>query len=52
VGAILRKLTTSPVRVLTSGGEALDLRWDDSVYLTGPAEIVGVGEFYLTSDQK
>jgi diaminopimelate epimerase len=47
VAAILRKVAASPVRVLAAGGEALDLRWDNSVYLTGPAEIVGAGEFYL-----
>jgi len=52
VAAILRKVATSPVRVFASGGEALELRWDDSVYLTGPAEIVGAGEFYVTSPQK
>ncbi|HEV2687723.1 MAG TPA: diaminopimelate epimerase [Bryobacteraceae bacterium] len=46
VAAILRKLASSPVRVLTEAGEALQLRWDDSVYLTGPAEIVGTGEFF------
>jgi diaminopimelate epimerase len=46
VAAILRKVAVSPVRVLASGGEPLDLRWDNSVYLTGPAEIVGSGEFY------
>jgi diaminopimelate epimerase len=45
VAAILRKVAVSPVRVLT-GGEPLELRWDDSVYLTGPAEIIGAGEFY------
>ena len=47
VAAILRKVAASPVRVLASGGEPLDLRWENSVYLTGPAEIVGGGEFYL-----
>jgi diaminopimelate epimerase len=52
VAAILRKVAESPVRVLASGGEALDLRWDNSVYLTGPAEIVGAGEFYLNVGQK
>jgi diaminopimelate epimerase len=52
VAAILRKLAASPVRVLAAGGEALDLRWDNSVYLTGPAEIVGRGEFYPTERQK
>lgn len=46
VAAILRKVAASPVRVLTAAGESLELRWDDSVYLTGPAEIVGAGEFY------
>jgi diaminopimelate epimerase len=52
VAAILRKVAISPVRVQASGGEALDLRWDNSVYLTGPAEIVGSGEFYLKASQK
>ena len=46
VAAILRKVAASPITVQTSGGEALQLRWDDSVYLTGPAKIVGTGEFY------
>jgi diaminopimelate epimerase len=47
VAAILRKVAASPVTVKTPAGEALQLRWDDSVYLTGPAEIVGAGEFYV-----
>jgi diaminopimelate epimerase len=47
MAAILRKLAASPVRVITAG-ESLDLRWDDAVYLTGPAEIVGAGQFYAT----
>jgi len=47
VAAILRKLATTPVTVRTPAGESLRLRWDDSVYLTGPAEIIGTGEFYL-----
>ncbi len=47
VAAILRKLAASPVTVRTPAGESLRLRWDDSVYLTGPAEIIGTGEFYL-----
>jgi diaminopimelate epimerase len=46
VAAILRKLVSSPVRILTEG-EDLQLRWDDTVYLTGPADIVGTGEFYF-----
>lgn len=52
VASILRGVAASPVRVLASGGEALDLRWDKSVYLTGPAEIVGAGEFYLSTGQE
>ena len=47
VAAILRKVATSPVRVLNEAGEALNLRWDDSVFLTGPAEIIGTGDFFL-----
>jgi len=47
VAAILRKVAASPVTVQTPAGESLQLRWDDSVYLTGPAEITGSGEFYI-----
>jgi diaminopimelate epimerase len=47
VAAILRKVVSSPVRILTEGNEELQLRWDDSVYLTGPAEIVATGEFFV-----
>jgi diaminopimelate epimerase len=43
--AILRKLAVSPVSIVTPAGE-LRVRWDDSVHLTGPAEIVASGEFY------
>lgn len=46
VAAILRNVAESPVTILTPAGESLNLHWDDSVYLTGPAEIVGAGEFY------
>ena len=46
VAAILRNEVVSPVRVITGAGDLM-LRWDDSVYLTGPAEIVGTGEFYV-----
>jgi len=45
VAAVLRGLVRSPVRVLTPAGH-LDLRWERSVYLTGPAEIVARGEYY------
>ncbi len=47
VASILRKVAASPVTIQTPAGEALELRWDDSVYLTGPAEIIGKGEFYV-----
>jgi diaminopimelate epimerase len=43
--AVLRGLVQSPVRVLTPAGP-LDFRWDDTMYLAGPAEIVARGEFY------
>lgn len=43
--AILRKAAGSPLRVVTEAGD-LHLRWDDSVYLTGPVVMVGKGEFY------
>jgi diaminopimelate epimerase len=44
--AILRDLAKSPVRIITAGAE-LSLRWSDTAYLTGPAQIVGAGEFYF-----
>jgi diaminopimelate epimerase len=46
VAAVRRGLTDSPVRVLTPAGP-LELRWEDEIYLTGPAEIVAGGEFYF-----
>jgi diaminopimelate epimerase len=45
VAAILRGVAKSPVQIQTQAGN-LDLRWNDSVYLTGPAEIIGTGDFY------
>lgn len=48
VTAILRGVAKSPVQIRTLAGN-LDLRWDDSVYLTGPAEIIGAGEFYFSA---
>jgi diaminopimelate epimerase len=45
VGAILRGLADSPITVETEAG-ALLLRWDNSVYLTGPAVLTGAGEFW------
>ena len=43
--AIRRGLVKSPVRVLTPAGP-LVLRWEKSIYLTGPAEIVAEGIFH------
>jgi diaminopimelate epimerase len=44
--AILRKAVDSPVEIRTPAG-SMTLRWDDSVYLTGPAELIGEGRFFL-----
>jgi diaminopimelate epimerase len=44
VAAVARGLAESPVEVLTPAGP-LHLRWEDNVYLTGPAEIVAEGEW-------
>ena len=44
--AVVRGMAKSPVRVLTPAGP-IDLRLEDDVYLTGPAEIVAEGEFLL-----
>jgi diaminopimelate epimerase len=44
VAAILRKVASSPVQIRTPAG-TLHLRWDSSVYLTGPAQLIGDGRF-------
>jgi diaminopimelate epimerase len=44
--AILRGIVESPVEVRTPAG-SMALRWAESVYLTGPAEIIGNGKFFL-----
>jgi len=46
VAAIVRGTAVSPVRVLTPAGP-MDIRWDDDAYLTGPAEIVAEGVFFM-----
>jgi diaminopimelate epimerase len=46
VAAILRKAVESPLEIRTPAG-SLQLRWNESVYLTGPAEIIGEGRFFL-----
>ncbi len=44
--AILRGEADSPVEIRTPAG-SMTLRWEDSVYLTGPAEMIGEGRFFL-----
>jgi diaminopimelate epimerase len=44
--AVARGMAQSPVRVLTPAGP-LDLRVDNEAFLTGPAVIVGEGEYFL-----
>ena len=44
--AVALGLAQSPVRVLTPAGP-LDLRLENEVFLTGPAEIVADGHFFL-----
>lgn len=46
IAAILRNVAESPLEIHTPAG-ILKLRWDESVYLTGPAEIIGEGSFLL-----
>ncbi len=49
IAAILRNVAESPLEIHTPAG-ILKLRWDESVYLTGPAEIIGEGSFLLISE--
>jgi diaminopimelate epimerase len=44
--AIARGMARSPVRVLTPAGP-IDLRFEDEIFLTGPAEIVAEGVFLM-----
>ena len=49
--AVARALVESPVRVLTPAGP-LDLRWENqSIFLAGPAELIGTGEFFWKGNQ-
>ena len=44
--AVARGLVTPPVQVLTPAGP-LALRWEDeAIFLAGPAELIGSGEFF------
>jgi diaminopimelate epimerase len=46
VAAISAKLCESPVHVHTPGGTQ-NVRWDDEVFLTGPATLICSGEFFI-----
>jgi diaminopimelate epimerase len=49
--AVARGMTQAPVRVLTPAG-ALDIRWENqSIFLAGPAELIGTGEFFWKGNQ-
>lgn len=49
VASILRGDVKSPVEIRTPAG-TLMLRWDESVFLTGPAELICKGSFFLTAE--
>ncbi len=44
--AAVRGLVTSPVEVRTPAGP-LSVRWEEDLYLSGPAEVVAAGDFYF-----
>lgn len=44
--AILRGVAESPVEIRTPAG-SLRLRWEKSIYLIGPAEMIGEGSFWI-----
>jgi diaminopimelate epimerase len=46
VAAILRGEVDTPVEIRTPAGH-LNLRWEESVFLTGPAELIGEGIYYV-----
>jgi diaminopimelate epimerase len=49
--AVARGMAETPVRVLTPAGP-LDLRWENqSIFLAGPAELIGTGEFFWKGNQ-
>jgi diaminopimelate epimerase len=43
--ALARGMAKSPVRVLTPAGP-INLRFEDEIFLTGPAEIIAEGIFF------
>lgn len=46
VASIFRKLADSPARVHAPGGTQT-VRWEGEVFLRGPAQLVGEGQFFL-----
>ncbi len=44
--AILRGVSDSPVEIRTPAGP-LQIRWEQSIFLAGPAEVTGEGRFFL-----
>ena len=49
--AVARGVAETPVRVLTPAGP-LDLRWENqSIFLAGPAELIGTGEYFWKGNQ-
>ena len=44
--AVARGMVESPVRVMTEAGP-MDLRFDGDIYLTGPAQILAEGVFFV-----
>ncbi len=46
IAAILRNAVDSPIEIRTPAG-SMTLRWDDTVHLTGPAELIGEGRLFL-----
>jgi len=49
--AMARGLVETPVRVLTPAGP-LELRWESqSIFLAGPAELIGTGQFFWKGKQ-
>ena len=47
--SVLRGLTQSPVAVHTPAG-VLNLSWEDTIYLVGPAELIATGIFTLREE--
>jgi diaminopimelate epimerase len=50
VAGIARGMVTSPVQVITPAGP-LEIRLADEAFLTGPAEIIAQGEFFMCENE-